>query len=106
MPERRVGWQPSRFLTDRAEAEHAFTLAERSAASMRPPAALGNSWRSLRRTFTRCGLGTPALNPEAGRQRAIAAACQRAGRPTTGPWTPGGRGPQGQHSPGLGMACG
>jgi hypothetical protein len=25
---RRVGWQPSRFLTDRAEAERAFTQAE------------------------------------------------------------------------------
>jgi hypothetical protein len=24
-----VGWQPSRFLTDRAEAERAFALAER-----------------------------------------------------------------------------
>jgi hypothetical protein len=28
MPERRVGWQPSRFLTDRGEAERAFQLAE------------------------------------------------------------------------------
>jgi hypothetical protein len=28
MPERRVGWQPSRFLTDRAEVERAFALAE------------------------------------------------------------------------------
>jgi hypothetical protein len=27
--ERRVGWQPSRFLADRAEAERAFQLAER-----------------------------------------------------------------------------
>src|SRR4029453_614290 len=27
-PERRVGWQPSRFLTDRGEAEHAFQLSE------------------------------------------------------------------------------
>jgi hypothetical protein len=26
--ERRVGWQPSRFLTDRAEAERVFQLAE------------------------------------------------------------------------------
>jgi hypothetical protein len=29
MPQQRVGWQPSRFLTDRAEAERAFQLAER-----------------------------------------------------------------------------
>ena len=28
--ERRVGWQPSRFLADRTEAERAFQLAERS----------------------------------------------------------------------------
>jgi hypothetical protein len=26
--ERRVGWQPSRFLTDRAEAERTFHLAD------------------------------------------------------------------------------
>jgi hypothetical protein len=29
MPERRVGWQPSQFLSARAEAERAFQLAER-----------------------------------------------------------------------------
>ena len=29
IPERRVGWQPNRFLADRAEAERAFRLAER-----------------------------------------------------------------------------
>jgi hypothetical protein len=28
MPSSRVGWQPSRFLTDRAEAERAFQLPE------------------------------------------------------------------------------
>jgi hypothetical protein len=28
MLKRRVGWQPSRFLTDRAEAERAYALAE------------------------------------------------------------------------------
>jgi hypothetical protein len=28
MLERRAGWQPSRFLSDRAEAERAFGLAE------------------------------------------------------------------------------
>jgi hypothetical protein len=41
--ERRVGWQPSRFLADRAEAERAFQLAERlgsvnaAAAKLVPP---------------------------------------------------------------------
>jgi hypothetical protein len=29
MPSSGVGWQPSQFLTDRAEAEGAFQLAER-----------------------------------------------------------------------------
>jgi hypothetical protein len=29
MPERRVGWQPSQFLSARAEAERAFQPAER-----------------------------------------------------------------------------
>jgi hypothetical protein len=29
MPSSGVGWQPSQFLTDRAEAERAFQLAER-----------------------------------------------------------------------------
>jgi hypothetical protein len=29
MPSSGVGWQPSRFLADRAEAERAFVLAER-----------------------------------------------------------------------------
>jgi hypothetical protein len=43
---------------------------------------LGTTWPSLRKAFTRHGLGMPARNPEAVRQRAIAAARQRTGRPT------------------------
>ena len=44
---------------------------------------LGTTWPSLRKAFTRHGLGMPTPNPEAVRQRAIAAARQRTGRLTT-----------------------
>ena len=82
-PERRVGWQPSRFLTDRAEAERAFALAEQLGSVNAAAAELGTTWPSLRKAFTRHGLGMPARNPEAVRQRAIAAARQRTGQPAT-----------------------
>src|SRR5918994_3020835 len=83
MPERRLGWQPSRFLADRAEAERAFARAERLGSVNAAAAELGTTWPSLRKAFTHHGLGMPASNPEAVRQRAIAAARQRSGRPTT-----------------------
>jgi WhiB family transcriptional regulator, redox-sensing transcriptional regulator len=83
MPQRRVGWQPSRFLTDQAEAEHAFALAEQLGSVNAAAAELGTTWPSLRKAFTRHGLGMPARNPEAVRQRAAAAARQRAGQPAT-----------------------
>jgi hypothetical protein len=79
-----VGWQPSRFLVDRAEAERAFQLAARLG-SVNAAAELGTTWPSLRKAFTRHGLGMPARNPEALRQRAIAAARQRGGRAATRP---------------------
>jgi WhiB family redox-sensing transcriptional regulator len=82
-PERRHGWQPSRFLTDRAEAERAFQLAEHLGSINAAAAELRTSWPSLRKAFTRHGLGTPARNPEAVRQRAIAAAHQRTRQPAT-----------------------
>jgi hypothetical protein len=63
---RRVGWQPSRFLTDRTEAHE-----------------LGTTWPSLRKAFTRHGLGMPARNPQVVRQRAAEAAHKRSGRPAT-----------------------
>ena len=44
---------------------------------------LGTSWPSLRKAFTRHGLGMPTRNPDAVRQRAIAAARQRSGQPAT-----------------------
>ena len=83
MPSNGLGWQPSRFLADRAEAERAFKLAERLGSVNAAAAELGTTWPSLRKAFARHGLGMPARNPEAVRQRAIDAAHQRAGRPTT-----------------------
>ena len=44
---------------------------------------LDTTWPSLRKAFTRHGLGMPARNPEAIRQRAIDAARQRSGQPAT-----------------------
>jgi hypothetical protein len=46
-------------------------------------AELGTTWPSLRKAFTRHGLGMPARNPGALRKRAIDAARQRSGRPAT-----------------------
>jgi WhiB family transcriptional regulator, redox-sensing transcriptional regulator len=79
MPERRVGWQPSRFLADRGEAERAFALAEKLGSVNAAAQELGTTWPSLRKAFQRHGLGMPARNPETVRQRAIEAASQRAG---------------------------
>jgi hypothetical protein len=78
-----LGWQPSRFLVDRAEAERAFQLAERLVSINAAAAELGTTWPSLRKAFTRHGLGMPTRNPQAVRQRAIDAARQRSGRPAT-----------------------
>jgi WhiB family redox-sensing transcriptional regulator len=86
--ERRVGWQPSRFLVDRAEAEHAYQLAERLGSINAAAQELGTTWPSLRKAFQRHGLGMPARNPEAVRQRAIAAASQRVGPPAAPPLDP------------------
>jgi hypothetical protein len=49
---------------------------------------LGTTWPSLRKAFTRHGLGMPTRNPEAVRQRAVAAARQRSGQPVTPPLDP------------------
>jgi hypothetical protein len=79
--QQRVGWQPSRFLADRAEAERAFALAERLGSINAAAAELDTTWPSLRKAFTRHGLGMPARNLEACRQRAVAAASRRVGQP-------------------------
>jgi hypothetical protein len=76
-----VGWQPSRFLVDQAEAEWAFQLAEQLGSVNAAAQELGTTWPSLRKAFRRHGLGMPARNPEAVRQRAIQAARHRSGRP-------------------------
>jgi WhiB family transcriptional regulator, redox-sensing transcriptional regulator len=86
--ERRVGWQPSRFLANRAEAQRAFALAERLGSVNAAATELGTTWPSLRKAFARHGLGMPARNPEAIRQRAIAAARERAGPPAAPPLDP------------------
>jgi Transcription factor WhiB len=88
MPQRRVGWQPSRFLTDRTEAERAFALAEQLGSINAAAQELGTTWPSLRKAFACHGLGMPVRNPEAVRQRAIAAARQRSGQPATPPLDP------------------
>jgi len=79
--DRRLGWQPSRFLTDRAEAERAFQLAEQLGSVNAAATQLGTTWPSLRKAFTRHGLGMPTRNPEAVRQRAIAAASRGTSQP-------------------------
>jgi WhiB family transcriptional regulator, redox-sensing transcriptional regulator len=88
LPERRVGWQPSRFLTDRTEAERAFTLAEQLGSVNAAATELGTTWPSLRKAFTRHSLGMPTRNPEAVRQRAVAAGRQRSGQPVAPPLDP------------------
>jgi hypothetical protein len=88
MPQKRVGWQPSRFLSDRAEAERAFALAERLGSVNAAAQELGTTWPSLRKAFIRHGLGMPPRNPEAVRQRAVAAASQRTGPPAAPPLDP------------------
>jgi hypothetical protein len=60
-----VGWQPSRFLTDRTEAERAYALAEQLGSVNAAATQLGTTWPSLRKAFTRHGLGMPTRNPEA-----------------------------------------
>jgi hypothetical protein len=44
-----VGWQPSRFLTDRAEAERTFALAKQLGSVNAAAAELGTTWTSLRK---------------------------------------------------------
>ena len=85
---RRLGWQPSRFLADRAEAERAFRLAERLGSVNAAAQELGTTWPSLRKAFGRHGLGMPARNPQAVRQRAVDAARQRTGQPSMPPLDP------------------
>jgi hypothetical protein len=58
-----------------SEAERAFALAEQLGSVNAAATELGTTWPSLRKAFTRHGLGMPARNPQAVRQRG--------GRPAT-----------------------
>jgi hypothetical protein len=58
-----LGWQPSRFPTDRAKAQRAFALAEQLGSVNAAATELGTTWPSLRKAFTRHRLGMPARNP-------------------------------------------
>ena len=58
-----MGWQPSRFLTDRAEAERAYALAEQLGSVNAAATQLGTTWPSLRKAFQRHELGMPTPNP-------------------------------------------
>jgi len=49
---------------------------------------LGTTWPLLRKAFGRHGLGMPARNPQAVRQRTIAATRQRTGQPAAPPLDP------------------
>jgi hypothetical protein len=83
-----LGWQPTRFLANRAEAERAFQLAEQLGSINAAAQELGTTWPSLSKAFQRHGLGMPTRNPEAVRQRAIDAARQHTGQPATPPLDP------------------
>jgi hypothetical protein len=85
IPGRRpLGWQPTRFLSDRAEAKGAFALAEQLG-SQQCRGRAGHDLAFTAQAFSWHGLGMPARNPEAVRQRAIAAARQRTGQPALNP---------------------
>jgi hypothetical protein len=75
---------PSRFLTDRSEAERAFRLAEQLGSINAAAAQLGTTWPTLRKAFQRHELGTPQPNPAAVNQRKSTVQLARRGgqRPT------------------------
>ena len=83
-PEAKVGYQPGRFLADRAEAQRAFRLAEKLGSVNAAAKQLGTSWPSLRKAFQCHQLGTPTPNPAAVGQRKSTAQLARHGtkRPT------------------------
>jgi hypothetical protein len=66
-----VGWQPSRFLTVRAEAERALALAERLGSVTAAAAELGATWPSLRQSSA-CQAWHAPWNPEAGQEHQLA----------------------------------
>jgi WhiB family redox-sensing transcriptional regulator len=77
--ERKPTNPPSRFLTDRGEAERAFRLAEQLGSVNAAARELGTTWPSLRKAFQRHELGTPQPNPAAVNQRKSAVQLARRG---------------------------
>jgi hypothetical protein len=74
------GWQPSRFLTDRAEDQRAFQLAERLGSVTAAAAELGTTWPSPGKSFA-CHAWACPRNPEAGQEHQLAGlAVEMAGR--------------------------
>ena len=59
-----VGWRPSRFLADRAEAERALQLAERLGCVNAAAQELGTTWPSMRKAFTGTGSACPRATPK------------------------------------------
>jgi hypothetical protein len=71
-----LGWQPSRFLTDRAEAERAFQLAEQLGSINAAAYQLGTTWPSLRKSLPAPRVGHARAQPPGG------PAARRRGRPS------------------------
>ena len=61
--QQRVGWQPSRFLADRAEAQRAFALAEQMGSVNAAATELGTTWPSLRKRSPATGLACRPATP-------------------------------------------
>jgi len=89
VPTEPPGWQPSRFLTDRAEAERAFRLAERLGSINAAAAELSTTWPSLRKAFQRRGLGMPH-RPPLGWQRSDSTPTRIRSRAPSIAWPPSG----------------
>jgi hypothetical protein len=85
MPERRVGWQPSRFLADRGEAERALRWWSGWAVSTPPLKSWGPPGRRCARRSPATALGCPHGTPRrSGSARSTRPASARAGRPRRG----------------------
>jgi hypothetical protein len=76
-----LGWQPSRFLADWAEAERAFQLAERLGSVNAAAAELGTTWPSLHLEPPGVGPAAPGPGCRRGRlhQPAAGTPCRPAG---------------------------
>jgi hypothetical protein len=59
-----LGWQPSRFLTNRAEAERAFQLAEQLGSINAAATELGTTWPSLRKPSPAMASACPPATPK------------------------------------------